>query len=227
MRVIITGATGNLGSAVMTRFLNDGHHVSAIVSHGKSATLDSHKNLDVWEADLANESETNDIVAKIISKHTSVDAALLIAGGYAGGSVANTTDEKIDKMITLNFKTAYHVVRPVFEHMKKNGSGKIVLVGARSAISSVEGKHSVAYALSKSLLFTLAEMLNAEGSPAGVVTSVIVPSTIDTPQNRSAMPNADFGKWVLPKDIAAGVAFLCSPESTALRNPVFKMYGDS
>lgn len=227
MRVIITGATGNLGTAVMNRFLNDGHHVSAIVSPGKGATLDSHERLDVWEADLANELHTNDVVTKIIERHSTVDAALLIAGGYSGGSLSGTNDEKIDKMITLNFKTAYHVARPVFQHMKTNSSGRIILVGARSAISSPEGKQSVAYALSKSLLFNLADILNAEGAPTEVVTSVIVPSTLDTPQNRSAMPNADFNKWVSVEDVAAGIAFLCSAEALPLRNPVFKMYGAS
>ncbi len=227
MRVVITGATGNLGSAVMSRFLDDGHQVSAIVSPGKGAALGSHERLDVWEADLAKESDTNEVVAKIINRHTTIDVALLIAGGYSGGSLSGTNDEKIDKMITLNFKTAYHIARPIFEQMKASGSGRIVLVGSRSALTPAEGKHSVAYALSKSLLFNLADILNAEGASSGVVTSVIVPSTIDTPQNRSAMPNADFSKWVSVEDIAAGIAFLCSAGASPLRNPVFKMYGDS
>lgn len=227
MRVIITGATGNLGSAVMARFLNDGHRVNAIVPPGKSATLDAHKNLEVWEADLANEMDSHAVVSRILERHAPVDAALLIAGGYSGGSLSSTNDEKLDKMFTLNFKTAYHIVSPVFQHMKSNGSGRIILVGARSAISSKEGKNSVAYALSKSLLFNLAELLNAEGAPAGVVTSVIVPSTIDTPQNRAAMPDADFKKWVTPERIADGIAFLCSPDAAPLRDPIFKMYGDS
>jgi NAD(P)-dependent dehydrogenase (short-subunit alcohol dehydrogenase family) len=105
--------------------------------------------------------------------------------------------------------------------------GRIVLVGARPALQPRDGASNVAYGLSKSLVLRLAEILNAEGADHNVVTSVIIPSTIDTPDNRAAMPKADFTKWVRPEDIAATIAFILSQPAQMLREPVFKVYGDA
>ena len=90
-----------------------------------------------------------------------------------------------------------------------------------------DGKNVIAYALSKSLLFNLAEYLNAEGASQNVVTSVIVPSTIDTPANRESMPKADFSKWVRPEEIAGVMEFICSQKADSVREPVYKIYGNS
>ena len=130
-------------------------------------------------------------------------------------------------MIDINFNTSYFVARPVFQQMMKQANGRIVLVGSRPALDAKAGKQTVAYALSKSLIFTLAELLNAEGSEKNVVTSVIVPSTIDTPVNRSSMPDADFSKWVQPKEIAELIDIVISNKAKSLRAPVLKIYGNA
>ena len=110
--------------------------------------------------------------------------------------MADATGNEVKTMFAINFETAYNVARPVYSHMCGRGKGRIVLMGARPALEPAAAKTSVAYALSKSLLFKLAEILNADAEGKDVVTHVVVPSTIDTPNNRKWMPNADFDSWV-------------------------------
>jgi NAD(P)-dependent dehydrogenase (short-subunit alcohol dehydrogenase family) len=130
-------------------------------------------------------------------------------------------------MFAINFETAYYVARPVYNQMLARGKGRIVLMGARPALAPVEGKTSVAYALSKSLLFQLAEILNADAKGKNVVTHVVVPSTIDTPNNRKWIPNADFDSWVKPEQLAEIFNLICSDAGTPLRYPVWKVYNNS
>ena len=150
----------------------------------------------------------------------------MLAGGYSGGDIYKTDGASLKKMYALNFETAYFVARPVFRQMMKQPSGgRIVLVGARPALKARDGKSSLAYALSKSLVFKLAEYLNAEGATRNVTCTVIVPSTIDTPSNRASMPQADFSSWVTPEAIANVMAFAVSEKAGPLRETILKMYG--
>jgi NAD(P)-dependent dehydrogenase (short-subunit alcohol dehydrogenase family) len=110
--------------------------------------------------------------------------------------------------------------------MKQNG-GRIFLIGSRPGLDATDSKGMVAYGLGKSLIFRLAELLNDEGEAQGVVTSVVVPSTIDTPQNRKAMPKADFNRWVKPEEIADTIYYYASDAAKSIREPVIKMFGNS
>ncbi|MBA4055433.1 MAG: short-chain dehydrogenase [Marivirga sp.] len=167
-------------------------------------------------------------MAQIISKNKTIDAALLLVGGYAPGGIKETDGTVLKKMFTLNFDTAYFVTRPLFEQMmQQSGGGRIVFVGSRPALKPKDANKSLGYALAKSLLFKLADALNAAGSSNNVVASVVVPSTIDTPENRKAMPGADVTTWVKPEEIADAMAHLCSTESGAWRENVLKIYGRS
>lgn len=226
--VIITGAAGNLGQSVVKKFAANDYQVIATVSPGKTLGYDVSGKIEVCEADLTREADVINLVSQWTTKYKTIDAALLLAGGYAPGNIQNTSVDAIRKMIAINFETAYTTARAVFNQMATQpGGGKIVLIGARPALKPTDGKSSLAYALSKSLNFQLADILNAEGVKKNIVTSVIVPSTIDTPANRKAMPDADFTKWVSADDLADAMRYLCSEEAKALSNPVLKMYGNS
>ncbi|TAG78185.1 MAG: SDR family NAD(P)-dependent oxidoreductase, partial [Burkholderiales bacterium] len=124
-------------------------------------------------------------------------------------------------------ETLYNVARPVFLQMLKQGYGRLFLVGARPALTAAGSRGMVAYGLAKSLVFRVAELMNDEAKGTKVAVSVIVPSIIDTPQNRTAMPDADFSKWVTPKQIADVVAFHASETASALCESVIKLYGDA
>jgi NAD(P)-dependent dehydrogenase (short-subunit alcohol dehydrogenase family) len=226
--VIITGAAGNLGQTVVKKFAANGYQVIATVSPGKSLGYDVPGKIDVYPVDLTNEAQVVGLIGQWTARYKTIDSALLLAGGYASGNIQQTSVEAIRNMIAINFETAYTLVRAVFNKMAtQSDGGRIVLIGARTALKPTDGKNSLAYALSKSLNFQLADILNAEGIKRNIVTSVIVPSTIDTPANRKAMPEADVTKWVPTEDIADAMLYLCSDKAKALSNPVLKIYGNS
>ncbi len=222
--VLITGASGNLGKATVEKFLKEGYQVIATVAPGIELTGVPEGAVVTYETDLTNEKSAEAAITKIIAHHKSIDVAILTVGGFVAGTIETTDHTALEKMMTLNFNTAYFVARPVFRQMLLQSSGRIVFIGARPALEPAAGKKSVAYSLSKTLIFKLAELLNAEAIGKNVVASVIVPSTIDTPANRKDMPTANFSQWVSPEEIARAIYFLVSDEGKALRNPVLKMY---
>ncbi|HJS55810.1 MAG TPA: SDR family NAD(P)-dependent oxidoreductase [Chitinophagaceae bacterium] len=230
---IITGASGNMGQAVVKKFADEGYKVIGTIIPNDPASLDPIAigfPTDKFEkvvVDLTNEDDSAEFVANVTSKYGSVDAAVLTVGGFVMGSVAETTTSDIAKQFKLNFETAYNVARPIFVHMLKQNSGRIFIIGSRPGLNATNGKGMVAYGLAKSLIFRLAELMNDEAKGTNVVTSVVVPSTIDTPQNRKAMPHADPAKWVKPEAIAEIIYFYCTDASSVLREPLLKVYNNS
>src|ERR1044071_9061340 len=223
--VLITGAAGNLGTAVVDKFLSEQWNVIAIIDPKHSHNLKPP--VKIYAADLTDESDVNQVIPKIIAGNGNIDAALLLVGGFAAGKIDATDGAALRSQMSLNFETAYFTARPLFQQMVKQNGGRIVLVASKTALISQVGKDFVAYSLSKFLLTKLAELLNAEGNPKNVVCSVIAPSTIDTETNRKSMPKADFSKWVKPSDIAESVFFLVGDKGTILREPILKVYGGS
>lgn len=224
--VIITGAAGGLGKVTTEKFLVEGYKVIAIVSPGKRNTITSSGDIEVYEADLIQEGIVENVIKQITDEHEKIDAALLLAGGFAMGRMKDTDGSKLKDMMSINFETAYHIARAIFLQMiTQQTGGRLVFVGSKPGLHAADGKGSLAYALSKSLIFKLVEHLNVEGASKNVVSSVIVPSTIDTPANRKSMPDADFSTWVKPEEIADAMIFLTSEKANALREPVFKVYG--
>ena len=226
--VIITGANGNLGSAVTNAFLEKGYRVIAtVINESMHAGMPAHPNLQVATVDLNNEQATSDFLSAAIETHQKIDAALLLVGGFAMGDVYATTMADIQKQIALNFETAYHVARPLFRHMLEQGQGRLVFIGARPALEASQGKNLLAYGLSKSLLFKLAEYLNAEAKGKDVSATVVVPSTLDTPLNRKSMPDTDPAIWVKPSALAAILEFMVSDNAAPLRETVLKVYNNA
>jgi NAD(P)-dependent dehydrogenase (short-subunit alcohol dehydrogenase family) len=225
---IVTGASGNMGQAVIKKFIDAGYKVIGTVIPGDRVQLNFPE--DSFESavvDLMNEDDSGKFVAGVISKYGSVDAAVLTVGGFAMAPIADTKTADILKQYKLNFETAYNIARPVFIQMMKQNSGRVFLTGSRPGLDAKNGKGMTAYALGKSLVFRLAELMNEEAKGTNVVTSVVVPSTIDTPQNRKAIPDADPSKWVKPEAIADIIYFHCTDAASAIREPVIKVYNNS
>jgi NAD(P)-dependent dehydrogenase (short-subunit alcohol dehydrogenase family) len=226
--VIITGANGNLGVAVTNHFLDAGYKVIATVRNEEGRSeLPQHGNLHVSVVNLSDESATSAFASDIISKHGKIDALLMLVGGFAMGNIKDTDASALRKQFALNFETAYFIARPIFEHMLDKRYGRLIFIGSRPALEASAGKHVVAYALSKSLLFKLAEFMNAEGKGKNVTATVVAPSTIDTPVNRKEMPDADADKWVKPEALAAVLEFIISGKGEPLREAVLKVYGEA
>jgi len=226
--VIITGANGNLGTAAVKKFLEEGYIVIAM--DGKNDHLDfakGNKNFEFHTVNLTNENETENFVKSVIAIQGKIDGVLMLVGGFAMGNVTATTGADIQKQFSLNFETAYFLTRPLLAHMKQNGYGRLVFIGARPAINPEQGKNLIAYSLAKSLLFKLADFINEENKRTNITASVIIPSTIDTVGNRQTMPDADPENWVKPEQLADVLEFICSEKGKPVREAVYKVYNNA
>lgn len=229
MRIaIVSGASGNLGQAVVKRFIAEGYKVIGTVIPNDPVMFDFPGNVfEKIVVDLMDEEGSQKFVEGIIAKYGSIDVAVLTVGGFAMGKIADTSTEDIHKQYKLNFETAYNIARPVFVQMMKQNSGRIFFIGSRPGLAAWHGNGMVAYGLAKSLIVRLAELMNIEAKGHNIVTSVVVPSTIDTLQNRKAMPDANFNDWVKADDIANTIYYHCTDEAAALRDTVIKVYNNT
>jgi len=226
--VLITGASGNLGRAVLEKFLEHDFQVAALDTPRSVAKTVTKENVRSFPVDLTDEHEVEDVVNEVYSFSGSIDMAVFTVGGFAMGDIVDTGQKEFDKMYLLNFVTAYNIARLVFSGMEKQkGGGQMVFIGSRSALQPGEAKNMIAYSLTKSLVFRLAEVINEEGKGKGVSASVVIPSVIDTPLNRLAMPDEDFSTWVSPREIAENIYHLSTPAGSKLRENIIKVYGDS
>ncbi len=222
--ILVTGATGHLGSAFCKAAVESDYYVIGTNQPGKSPG--GLKNVELFEVDLTSEDRTHDFVRLIREKHEKLRAAVLLVGGFAMSNISNTTTDDLMDMYELNFLTTFNMVKPVYEWMKETGGGKIIMVSAKPVY---EGGASevLPYVLAKSNVSKLAEVLNETGKQDNISSSIIVPSIIDTPVNREAMPDANFKEWVAPDEIAANILHLVSGNGGPLRDTVLKVYGNS
>lgn len=226
--ILITGASGNLGAAVLKKFTEHGFRVAAVDSHRSASRVLETETVKSYPADLLDEQAAEEMVSSVFSTFKEVEMGVFTVGGFAMGNLKKTTAVDFDKMYHLNFITAYNIARPLFLRMSaQEEGGQLVFIGSRPALRADLAKDMLAYSLSKSLVFRLAEVINEEGRGQNISASVIIPSIIDTPQNRAAMPDADFAKWVDPMEIAGKIYSLLSPEGKEFRGSIIKVYGES
>ncbi len=226
--VIVTGASGNLGQAVVSKFLAEEYKVigTAIPNDPAVITI-AHPNFETRVVDLSDEISSNEFIESVIKQYNQIDAAVLTVGGFASGSIADTKTADIMKQYRLNLETAYNIARPVFVQMTKQGKGRIFMIGSKPGLDARHGKGMTAYSIAKSSLFHLAALMNEESIGTDVVTTVVVPGTIDTMQNRKSMPDAAFEKWVTPQSIADIIHYYSTEKASVVREPIIKMYNRS
>ncbi|WP_296703533.1 SDR family NAD(P)-dependent oxidoreductase [Algoriphagus sp.] len=220
--IIITGASGNLGSAVVEKFKREGYHIIALTDPKREDFIEEAD--DSYEVDVTDEGQVVSFVKEFQLQYGELDALALLVGGYGSGGFEKTSQADIQKMFHLNFFSAYHLVRGFLPIMKKQQKGTFLFVGARPALELSGAKDSLAYSLSKRLVITLTEILGEEIKDSPIRSHVFVPSIIDTPPNRESMPDADFSKWVSPVEIAEAMHYAVN--TPALRNMTFKLYGE-
>ena len=224
--ILITGANGHLGNAVVDRLLGKSYIIEAAV--GPWGAIDTDREgLHCSSVDLLDEAASEDYVDDILQRRSGIDAAILIAGGFAMAPLRDTDREALDRMIDLNFRTAFHLVRPLFKHFEAQKGGRFIFISARPAFHPEEGAGAFAYTLSKGMVRQMAELINAEPAEKNIRAALIAPSIIDTPANRKAMPNADFDRWVPPARIAEGIEFLLSDAGNMLHHPVLEIYNQA
>ena len=229
--VVVAGGTGGLGKAVSLGFLEAGAKV--IVTYHNEAEFralqelagPSRSSLEGHQVDVTDTDAVADLVNTVLAKHGAVDALVNTVGGYAGGVKLWDLDTKIfDRMLELNLRSGYALARAVMPIMLKAGHGSIVNVAAKAAID--HGAGAGAYAASKAAAVALMDSLAADVKGTGVRVNSILPSIIDTPTNRQAMPDADFGTWPKPEDLANVILFLSSDFAKAIHGAAVPVYGN-
>jgi NAD(P)-dependent dehydrogenase (short-subunit alcohol dehydrogenase family) len=219
--IIVTGAAGNLGTAVVSKFKREGYRIVAIIEPESGDEVEEAD--DVYEVDVMDAEAVQDFAKEYHLQYGEVDAIALLVGGYASGNIESTDINDMEKMIRLNFFSAFNMVKNFLPVMKKADFGNFLFVGARPALQPEDGKGVVAYALSKNLVMELANYVAEEARGTRIRTHLFVPSIIDTPSNREAMQDSDFSQWVSPAEIAEAMHYAVN--NPALRNMTFKLYG--
>ncbi len=199
---VVTGAGGNLGRVVVTHLLTHNWTVVATVSPGKQWPDQPHPRLHVQAIDLTNSAEVSNWLPQVFEQFKQVHAGLMLAGGFAPGHLHQADGSALRLMLERNALTAWNVAQPLAMHMLRNRSGRLIFIGARPALRVTEGTFALPYAFSKSLLLRYSEALNFLGKENQVSSYVLIPHIIDTPDNRKAMPHADFNSWVKPEKLA-------------------------
>lgn len=216
--VIITGAAGNLGKAVATAFAERGAHLVLVDLSGDALTrafgAENNQRLFV-PANLLDMSGATRVAHSALSRFGSIDVLCNIAGGFRmGEAVHETSDENWNFLFDINARTLLHVVRAVVPHMVTAGGGKIVNVGAYAAQKGVA--QMGAYTAAKGTVIRMTEAMAGELREKNINVNCVLPTIIDTPENRAAMPDADPAKWVAPADLANVIVFLASDAARAV-----------
>lgn len=223
--IIISGAAGNLGKSVTGFLLEKGYHIEALLGPTDDSAFINHENLNSESVNLTNSDDSKNFIKKTIAnEEREVIALICLVGVFNTGDIRTTSFDDIQKMISLNFGTAYNLIQPLATQFNKQEKElQIILIGSKPALIDEDGKKVLAYALSKSLIFKLSDFINADKA-SSIKASVIVPSTIDTPATRHAMPDSDPSKWVPLENINETILFILSDTGKMMNNQTYKLY---
>lgn len=223
--VMVTGAAGRLGTAVAARFAAQGDRLVLVGRHldPLHAARPSPEAL-VVVADLADPGATEAALRQARRDAGPVDVLCHLVGGFRMGEAVHETDPSTwDTLLDMNARTFLNVARTVVPDMLERGAGCVVAVGAAGAARGAAGMG--AYAASKSALLRLVESMAAELGPRGLNVNAVLPSIIDTPENRAAMPSSDPSRWVDPSALAEVIGFLASEAARAVNGAAIPVTG--
>lgn len=230
--IVITGAAGNLGRAVAEAFAARGAHLALLDLNieGIEKTIESCQgaaSAQAFSCNLVDRLSVENAISDTLEKFARIDVLANIAGGFTMGPlIQNTEDRDWDFMMNLNARSVFNTSRAVIPAMLESGrGGRIVNVSARAA---TQGKGRMGpYCASKAAVLTLTESMAAENRLDKINVNCILPGTIDTPQNRQSMPQADFSHWVPPEALADVVVFLASAAARCITGAAIPVYGQS
>jgi len=227
--VMVTGAAGNLGYAVAKEFMEAGaklvltdHKPDRL--HGLFPAFGQEDHFLASPINSLNVEEISGAARLAMEKFGRIDVLVNTVGGYAAGDAVHQTDyEQFDFMINLNLKTAVLACQAVIPIMVEKKGGKIINIGSRAGLKG--SANSAAYSASKAAVIRLTESISAEVRAEGINVNCVLPGIIDTPQNREAMPKANFSHWVTPQSIARVILFLASDDAKDIHGVSVPVYG--
>ena len=201
--VLITGGAGALGQTVVPAFVSTG--ASVILGDRTPVQMPG---ITALKADFTDHTQVRNLVDEVIRTSGRLDALINLVGGFATGRLVETDLSLWQRMLNMNLTSAFLLSQAVLPSMLQHGQGRIVHVAARAALEPFAG--AAAYIVSKAGVIGLIRTLSAELEGSGVTVNAVLPSTIDTPANRRAMPTADPSQWARPDSVARTLTFLAS-----------------
>jgi NAD(P)-dependent dehydrogenase (short-subunit alcohol dehydrogenase family) len=223
---LVTGGTGGLGAAVVARLLDQGWRVVVPwVAERELERVPQREGLEFVQADLFDPAAVAAAVGLAAGEGSApLRGVVNLVGGYAaGGRVHETPVAEFEEQFRVNLRPTYLVTQSSLPRLVDGGGGAIVCVGTRAALQPFSG--AAGYVASKAAVIAFAQAVAVEYRDDGVRCNAILPSVIDTPANRAAMPNAAHDRWVKPAEIAGVIAYLLSEESTPVSGAAVPVYG--
>ncbi len=221
--VIVTGAAGALGHAVVEEFLAGGRAVVALDRPSERLdALGERENVHAIGVDLAAREAVQEAFTQVDALPVTPNALVGLAGGFTPGKLADTTDDIVTSLFTSNFGSALWTAQAVATRFTAGGA--IVMVGSKTAVT---GPAPVAHATSKAAVVRLVQILADELRPQHIRVNAVLPSVIDTPANRSWMSEDLAARAVAPAAIAKVIAFLCGPDAAPISGAAIPVYGDA
>lgn len=222
--VVLTGAAGNLGRAVIARLLTSGANVVALDRPGPAlAAIKDVQTIAV--TDLADEAECASTFSSIAAAYARIDGVIHTVGGFAWAGLADSGPALFEQQFRMNVLTTLNVLRASIAHMRIANHGSIVAVGAGAALRAPSGM--AAYAAAKSAVHRMVESFADELRDQHIRVNAVLPSTMDTPQNRADMPDADPAKWTKTSEVAETIAFLLSDAASGITGALIPVPGRS
>ena len=221
--VLVSGASGGLGTYITEAFLDAGATVIGTSRKIQQSDFTS-AGFTAIPGEISSRAGAQTIVDGVVARFGRLDVLAHTVGGFAGGqSVTDTDDATFQRMLDLNLNSVFHILRATIPVLRKS-SGRIIAIGSRAALEPGPGVG--AYSASKAAMVSLIKTVAAENRDAGVTANVILPGTMDTPANRMAMPDADFARWVQPANVASLVVWLASDAGKEITGAAIPVYGD-
>ncbi len=226
--VVVTGAAGNLGRAVAAAFAARGATL-VLLDRSEEALRQAYggggdERRALAAVDLLDRAAAARAIDDAVARFGRIDVLANLAGGFRmGEAVHETSDATWDFLLDINVRTLLNAVHAVVPHMLAAGGGRIVNVGAAAALKGVALMG--AYVAAKSAVIRLTEAMAAELREKNINVNCVLPTIIDTPENRAAMPEADPRRWVAPADLANAIVFLASDAARAIHGAALPVSG--
>jgi NAD(P)-dependent dehydrogenase (short-subunit alcohol dehydrogenase family) len=224
--VMVTGASGNLGKAVAAAFASRGARLVLVDRQGEALTaaFGALEHAALVPADLLDRRQTQAALEAAVQRFGRLDVLCHLAGGFRmGEAVHETADSTWDFLFDINARTLVDIAHAVVPHMIERGGGKIVNVAAYAAQKGVA--QMGAYCASKSSVIRLTEAMSAELREKNINVNCVLPTILDTPENRAEMPDGDPARWVSPEALAEIIVFLASDAARAIHGAAIPVTG--
>lgn len=226
--IVVAGAAGNLGRAVVKAFIEAGGTVCALDHREGRLTVIKNANpnkMFLFEnADITDREGMIRLAEEILAITGKVNVVVNTVGGFtAGERVDQLSHETWQKMMNVNVLSLLNIAAAFVPGMIERGYGKVITIGSRSSLKG--GSKTGAYAAAKASVLRLSESMSEELKSSNIKVNCVLPGTIDTPENRNAMPNADRSGWVSPEEVAGVIRFLASPAADGINGAAVPVYG--